>query len=332
MAHKPHPQRKRRWLFLILLAPLIGLAVYGFMPLSPPQTPFQFTLKNGSTLRSAAGHMAEVGILKNPPIFVVLARALGKAGAVKAGTYELERPISPLNLLLLITRGEARLDSITFVEGWTFRQMRTALDTHPAVAHTLGSIGEKQLPELLGVEEPSVEGLFFPDTYFFSHGTKDVDILRKARAAMQSQLTTQWLSRRSDLPIATPYEALIVASIVEKETGREQDRPLVAAVLMNRLRLGMRLQVDPTVIYGLGDKFDGNLRKRDLIADQPYNTYVRVGLPPTPICMPGLSSLSAVLRPADNSALYFVSRGDGSTHFSSSLSAHEQAVNKYQKP
>jgi UPF0755 protein len=209
--------------------------------------------------------------------------------------------------------------------------MRGALNAHPALRHDTPALSDSEILARLNIFEPAAEGWFFPNTYHFSNGTSDLAILRRAHQLMRSHLQAQWDARKPELPLATPYEALILASIIEKETGINTERPLIASVFVNRLRLGMRLQTDPTVIYGLGETFDGNLRKRDLLADTPYNTYTRAGLPPTPIAMPGLDSLKAALNPADSDMLYFVSRGDGTSHFSRSHLEHDRAVTKYQR-
>jgi len=293
--------------------------------------PVQFSLKAGSSLKSAARQMADEGVLHRPAVFVLMGRILGHAGRIKAGSYEFQPGLTPYALLQKITRGDVTLTAMTFTEGATFRQIRALLDENPKVKHETLGLQASQILERLSISENSPEGWFFPDTYYFSEGTADIAILRRAHRRMQQQLASQWEGRAADLPLATPYEALILASIVEKETGRSEDRPMVAAVFVNRLRRGMLLQADPTVIYGLGEAFDGNLRKRDLLADTPYNTYTRGGLPPTPIAMPGLASLAAVLNPPDTDALYFVSRGDGSSHFSNTLTEHDRAVTKYQR-
>jgi len=213
----------------------------------------------------------------------------------------------------------------------TLRQMRERLDAHPGIRHDSKGLPEQEILRLIGASERMAEGLFFPDTYLFAKQSRDIDVLARAYRAMQKHLAREWENRAPGLPFANPYQALILASIVEKETGRDQDRAMIAAVFINRLRQGMLLQTDPSVIYGLGAKFDGNLRKRDLLADGPYNTYTRTGLPPTPIAMPGLASLQATLHPAQSEALYFVARGDGSSQFSRTLDEHNQAVSRYQK-
>ena len=328
----------KRWLWLLLMLPLVcgalaagWLVYYAYSPLQPAQTPLQFSLKAGSSLKSAAQQMANAGVLDDPMHFVVLARLMGEASNIKAGNYEVEKPITPLKLLRKITEGDYTQDVIRLVEGWTFQQMRKALDDHPAIRHDISGLGDAEILLRLDIAHSSPEGWFFPDTYHFSRGSSDLAILRRAHRLMQATLADQWERRAAGLPLATPYEALILASIIEKETGQAAERRLIAAVFVNRLRMGMKLQTDPSVIYGLGENYGGNLRKRDLLADTPYNTYLRAGLPPTPIALPGLASLNAALNPAQSDALYFVSRGDGTSHFSRTLSEHDRAVTKYQK-
>jgi UPF0755 protein len=328
-------ERILRVLFGALLA---GVAVFcgafAWYATSEMQTaplPLQFDLKTGSGLRAAASQMERAGVLTHPGRFVAMARLLGEAGNIKAGNYEIDAPLSPYQLLAKITQGEVTLSSITFPEGWTFRQMRKVLDEHAAIRHDTRGMTDADILQKLAIVEPSPEGLFFPDTYHFGNGSSDLLILRRAHRLMKTQLHAQWAARTADVPLATPYEALILASIVEKETGRPEDRPMVAAVFVNRLRKGMLLQADPTVIYGVGEAFDGNLRKRDLTTDTPYNTYTRTGLPPTPIAMPGAAAIAATLNPPKSDVLYFVARGDGTSYFSRTLSEHERAVTKYQR-
>ena len=332
---KKTTKRRLKYLSLItaagVFAAVVWLAFYAHFEFRPAQLPLQFDLKSGSSLKSAAQQMADAGVLGNATRFVILARLLGAAGKVKDGNYEVNSPLSPLDLLRKITEGDYTQSAVTFVEGWTFRQIRKVLDEHPGVKHDTQGLSDAEIRQRLGLDQPSPEGWFFPDTYHFSSGTSDLAILRRAYRLMQSHLATQWEGRAADLPLKSPYEALILASIIEKETGKAADRPLIAAVFINRLRMGMRLQTDPPVIYGMGEAFDGDLRKRDLAADTPYNTYTREGLPPTPIAMPGLASLSAALNPARSNALYFVAKGDGSSHFSRTLEEHSRAVTKYQK-
>jgi peptidoglycan lytic transglycosylase G len=304
---------------------------YAATELATEPLPLQFDLRPGSSLRSAAKQMKRAGALRHARPFVVMARLLGEAGNIKAGNYELNEPVTPYRLLRKITAGEVTQVAITFVEGWTFRQIRMAMDDHPDIAHTSRGLTNEEILLRLKIEQVSPEGLFFPDTYHFARGSSDLRVLRRAYRLMQSHLQARWATRAPDLPLANPYQALILASIVEKETGNEKERALVAAVFLNRLRKGMSLQADPTVIYGMGDAFDGNLRKRDLVADTPHNTYTRAGLPPTPIAIPGLASLEASLKSPESDALYFVSRGDGTSHFSQTLGEHERAVTKYQR-
>jgi UPF0755 protein len=328
----------KRWLWLTVLLPLAGIAgaaafmaYYAYTPLGPVPSPREFSLRQGSSLKSSAQQMADAGVVRNPTLFVLFARLMRQASNIKAGNYEVVGPISPLDLLRKITEGDYTQDVLTVVEGWTFQQMRKALDEHPGVRHDTSALTNADILQRLGMGESSPEGWFFPDTYHFSRGSSDLDILRRAHRLMRSTLADQWQRRMPDLPLASPYEALILASIIEKETGQPSERHMVAAVFINRLKLGMKLQTDPTVIYGMGASFDGNLRRRDLVADTPYNTYVRSGLPPTPIALPGLASLNAALNPAKSDALYFVSRGDGTSQFSRTLAEHDRAVAKYQK-
>mgnify|MGYP001243222582 CR=1 FL=1 len=317
------------WLALVLALAAAMLALV-LRPLEPPRLPYDFTVKSGASTRSVARQLSDEGLLPEPYGFWLLARALGKATQLQAGTYRLERAVTPLELLDKLASGDVLPVEVAFVEGTTFRQWRAVLARNPHVRVTLDGRSDEQVRAALGVEEPALEGLFFPDTYRFVAGATDVDILRRAHAAMKKRLAQAWRGRAPDLPVATPYEALILASIVEKETGQRGERPVVASVFVNRMRRGMRLQTDPTVIYGLGETFDGNLRKRDLLADNPFNTYPRDGLPPTPIAMPGAASIEAVLHPEATDFLYFVGRGDGTHHFSRTLEEHNRAVARYQ--
>ena len=313
----------------VILASAFAWYATAEIPTAP--LPLQFNIRPGSTLRGAALEMERAGALRRPALFVLLGRLLGESRNIKAGNYELSEPVTPYRLLQKIAQGDVTQATVRFVEGWTFKELRRTLDEHPEVAHASRGLSDDEILQHLGIKESSPEGMFFPDTYHFAGGSSDLRILARAYRLMQSHLEARWTARPPDSPLATPYEALILASIVEKETGREEERPLVAAVLVNRLRKGMLLQADPTVIYGLGESFDGNLRKRDLLADTPYNTYTRAGLPPTPIAMPGLASLTAALNPPASDALYFVSRGDGTSQFSNTLGEHERAVTKYQR-
>lgn len=327
-----------RWLRR-LLGLLIGsafifaawMAWFVSVPLELRASPLDFNVRPGSGLRVAARQIVESGVSMPVWQFTLLARLMGKSADIKAGSYEIERGVTPWTLLEKLTRGDVSQAEIVFPEGWTFGQMRAALDAHPSVAHRTGGLSEREIVEILDSTASHVEGWFFPDTYLFARGSGDIDILRRAHRLMKTALEAEWNSRADGLPYKNSYEALIMASIVEKETGRAADRAQVAAVFVNRLSAGMLLQTDPTVIYGLGARFDGNLRKRDLIADTAYNTYTRPGLPPTPITNPGLASLQAALHPAKSDMLYFVARGDGSSHFSRTLDEHNRAVARYQK-
>jgi UPF0755 protein len=327
-------KRRHKWgwlLFIAAVAVVLLWVVGGNFIAVKIATPVQFSLKHGSGLRSAARHLETVGAVASSWRFEMLARAIGLANRIQAGNYEISADITPYQLLVKVTSGDHRQDKLTIVEGWTFRQLRAAVDAHPALRHDLESLRDGDIAQRLGISSASPEGLFFPDTYFFVNGTSDLAVLQRAHRMLQSQLNTVWQGRETGLPIESPYEALILGSIVEKETGQGSERSMIAAVFINRLRLGMKLQTDPTVIYGLGEGFDGNLRKRDLITDTPFNTYTRNGLPPTPIAMPGLGALNAALHPAKTKALYFVARGDGTSKFSESLAEHERAVTKYQR-
>ncbi len=317
--------------FLAALGTAAGLYYYAGSELPMERSPVTLELRAGSSLKTVAAQLAAAGVLQQPELFVLFARLHGEAGNLKAGNYELARPLTPLNLLQRMTRGDVTQASITFVEGWTFRQMRKVLREHPKVRQETGDLTETELLQKLEIVEPLGEGWFFPDTYHFGEGTSDLKILRRAHQLMLRHLDQEWGRRAPDLPLKSPAEALILASIVEKETGRAEERGMVAAVFINRLRIGMRLQTDPTVIYGMGEAFDGNIRKRDLTTDTPYNTYTRAGLPPTPIAMPGLDALRATLNPASSNAMYFVARGDGTSKFSRTLAEHERAVTQYQR-
>lgn len=314
---------------------LLGLATgylywYAHTPLPLKQTPLEFDLKPGSNLVSITSQMQAAGVINEGLRFRVLARVMGKAGKIKAGFYTLNQKITPLQLLNKLTAGEVSLREIVFIEGWTFAQMRDALNAHPLVRHETLGMSEHEVLQLLRVPLDHAEGWFFPSTYYIDAGSSDVSILRRAYETMQLHLQQEWAGRDKNLPYASLADALTMASIIEKETGAKNERPLIAAVFINRLRLGMRLQTDPTVIYGIKD-YDGNIHKRDLLADTPYNTYTRAGLPPTPIAMPGLDAIRAALHPAHSDAIYFVAKGDGTHYFSNNLTEHNRAVARYQK-
>lgn len=289
----------------------------------------QYTVPAGSGVRTIAQVMKDAGIDVNADGLVALARYTGMDRQIKAGAYEARRGDSPRRLLERMAAGDMVQARLTLVEGWTYQRIRQALRESPAVRQTLDGVDDAELLERLGSQYPSPEGLFMPDTYVFVPGTTDFDILRQAYRAQQDFLQEQWEQRSAGLPLATPYEALILASIVEKETGRTEERARVAGVFTNRLQRGMLLQTDPTVIYGMGEKYDGRIRKRDLQTDTPWNTYTRAGLPPTPIASPGRASILAALHPESHAYYYFVARGDGSSAFSANLREHNRAVSKY---
>jgi UPF0755 protein len=327
--------RVLKWMFILMVgaAALLagGLYYYQQQEITLTSAPVLFDLKPGSSLRTVSRELSAAGVIGEPLLFEIIGRLHGNAQHIKAGNYEFESPTTPLKVLQKITRGDATQVAIRFIDGWTFRQIREALDANDAVRHDTLGMSNDAIARKLGISDALPEGWFFPETYYFSRGASDLAILRRAHRLMQQHLNAQWAKRAADLPLATPYEALILASIVEKETGKASDRSMVASVFVNRLRINMRLQTDPSVIYGMGDAFDGNLRRRDLQADTSWNTYTRVGLPPTPIAMPGLASIQAALNPATSKMLYFVARGDGSSQFSRTLDEHNAAVYKYQR-
>jgi UPF0755 protein len=286
-------------------------------------------IPRGAGLRSAVAALEKGGVRLQRRQFELLARALGRSRDIKAGNYQfVERP-TPLELLQKLTRGDVMQAEVRLIEGWTFGQFRAMLNASLDLRHDTVDMEDAQILAALKAAEPHPEGLFFPDTYLFARGSSDLAVLRHAYHAMQRHLQAEW-GARERVPYRSPYEALIMASIIEKETGIAAEREMIAGALVNRLRIGMRLQVDPTIIYGLGESFDGNLKRKHLLEDGPYNTYTRAGLPPSPIAMPGLASLRAALNPAKTDALYYVSRGDGSSQFSRNLGEHNRAVTKYQ--
>ena len=327
----------RRLLFILIgCVPAVTIAlagwfyVYANQPLPLPQAPFEFTVKQGASLKSLARQLTDTNLLPDAHSFWLLGRALNQATGIQAGTYRLTEPLTPLALLQKLNDGDVISIAITFVEGITFAEMREQLEGAKELKITLKGLSNSDVMKRIGATESDAEGLFFPDTYQFSAGASDLDLLKKSYRMMQQKLAEAWSQRAADLPYKSPYEALIMASIIEKETGKAEERALIGAVFINRLRIPMRLQTDPTVIYGMGQRFDGNIRRRDLTTDSAYNTYTRDGLPPTPIAMPGWGSLLAAMKPAQSDKLYFVAKGDGSHYFSRSLDEHNRAVGKYQ--
>lgn len=313
----------------LLLACAWSTLVYWPVPLAEDK--LLVRVPPGASLKVAAQTLNAGGVQVSPWIISGVGRVAGLSTSIKAGSYEFDQGISLWSLLRKLSSGDTSQGEVLFVEGITFRELRARLNAQSDLIHTTQALSDQAIMARLGVAERKPEGWFFPDTYRFDKHAEDIELLARAMASMQKQLNAVWQGRDANLPLQSPYELLILASIVEKETGAAADRPEIAGVFLNRLRKGMRLQTDPTVIYGLGDRFDGNLRRGDLQRDTPHNTYTRAGLPPTPICMPGQASLLAAAHPAKTDALYFVARGDGSSHFSATLESHNQAVNQYQR-
>ena len=333
--HRMRKSRVATLFVLLLVAAAVALAAIGHAwyrrPLTLPRSPYDFDVRAGASLSSVARNLHAEGVLPHPLALTALARIERVDRTIKAGSYEIEQGITLPDLLAKLTQGDVTQTAITIVEGTTYSQLRRALRDDPQVTHQADALSDAELLARIGASEPAPEGLFFPDTYYFAVGTSDVAVLMRAYRALETRLSAAWARRAPNLPLASPYEALILASLVEKETGRSEDRPLVASVFINRLSRGMKLQTDPSVIYGIGERFEGNLTKRDLEADSPYNTYVRDGLPPTPIALPSQASLDVVVNPPSTPYLYFVSRGDGTSQFSASLIEHNRAVSKYQR-
>ena len=323
---------------LLLLAMLLGLAAaagivfWARQPiLAPDQAAIDFAVAPGSGVHSTVGQIARQGVPVNPLLLEVLTRVTGKGTRLKAGSYQLKPGTTPLRLISQLVRGEFAQESLVIIEGWTFRQMRQAIAQHPALKHDSAAWSDDELLAKVTTDFTLPEGLFFPDTYQFGKGVSDLKIYRQAHAAMLKRLNDAWQQRDLSLPYKTPYEALTMASIVEKETGQKSERGMIAGVFVNRLKNGMLLQTDPTVIYGMGEKYLGVIHKRDLETDTPFNTYTRAGLPPSPICLPGKAALKAALMPDKTDALYFVARGNGSSEFSNNLPDHNRAVARYQR-
>src|SRR5882672_8207125 len=299
-------------------------------PLDMPAEQVEVRVAAGFSARAIARQLQQAGVAVDAEAFVAAARATGATQSLRAGRYEVERGMNLLAVVDKLRRGEVLHERVTIVEGSTFAEMRTALNNNSELRKDTSKMTDDEILRAIGADETSREGLFAPETYVFDTGSSDLDILRQAYRAQRATLQKAWESRVEGLPYRTAYEALVMASIVEKETGVAADRSRIAGVFVNRLQKGMLLQTDPTVIYGMGAKFDGNLRKRDLTTDSPYNTYMRAGLPPTPIALPGRAAIAAALKPEQTKALYFVSRGDGTSEFSETLTDHNRAVGKYQ--
>ena len=327
----------RRFLLVLLLlaalAAMVGGAVAWWLgqPLQTSAPSLELEIEPGTSPRGVAQAVVDAGVQTDARWLYYWFRLSGQDRQIRAGNYELNAGVTPRSLLQKLVRGEESLRAITFVEGWTFRQMRALMAKEEFLKHDTALMSEADIMAALGKPGMAAEGMFFPDTYTYAKGSSELAVLRRAQHAMERRLHEAWAQRSADTPLKSAYEALILASIVEKETGKASDRGQIAGVFSNRLRVGMRLQTDPSVIYGLGANFDGNLRRRDLQTDTPWNTYTRAGLPPTPIAMPGKASLMAAVRPDPTKAYYFVARGDGSSHFSANLEEHNRAVNRYQR-
>jgi UPF0755 protein len=300
----------------------------------PIESVQEVEVERGTSLRPLIRQLAARGMLERPLLFQLYVRSTGRGNHIQAGEYLLGPGTTPLDLLDMLERGQVRMHAVTLVEGWTLAQLRAQLRKATHLKQVLQDVPAADLLAVLGVDAPAgrgPEGLFFPDTYVFSGATSDRDILRQAYRRMQSVLDEEWSARAPNLPYRDAYDALIMASIVERETGVAAERPTIAGVFVRRLQRDMPLQTDPTVIYGLGEQFDGNLRRRDLgDAANVFNTYQRRGLPPTPIALAGRAAIRAALQPDSGNALYFVGKGDGSHQFSATLDEHERAVRRYQ--
>ena len=315
---------------ILALAAAVSFAYWALTPMRLSTTPLDFSVKPGSTARVAAMQIRAQGAGLSPRLFYWLARLSGKGTQLKAGSYEIEQGTSPWQLLQKMARGDQSLLAVTVPEGWTFKQFLDTLNQAPGLDHDAQGLSAAQIMQRIGAPPGTLpEGWFFPDTYLYANGSSELTILKRAYHAMQRQLDAAWATREPGLPLQTPYQALILASMVEKETGKPSDRDKIAAVFINRLRNGMPLQSDPTVIYALGSRYTGAITRQDLQVASPYNTYLHTGLPPTPIALPGDAALQSVLHPAVTRALYFVARGDGSSAFSDTLAEHNAAVNRY---
>lgn len=309
---------------------LVDFSEFRGQPVAIPDEGYVLTITAGESLRAVANRLAADGVISQPEYLVFLGRWTQQARQIRTGEFSLPSGSTPDTLLEQLIAGKSIQYSLTLVEGWTFAQMMEVVRASPELEQTLAQAGADEIMEQIGHPGEHPEGRFFPDTYFFPRGTSDVAFLQRAYAAMDEHLQRLWEAREQGLPLKDSYEALILASIIEKETGAPEERPEISGVFVRRLKAGMKLQTDPTVIYGLGDGFDGNLRRRHLTTDTPYNTYTRAQLPPTPIALPGLDSIRAALHPAAGKALYFVAKGDGTHHFSATLDEHNRAVRKYQ--
>jgi UPF0755 protein len=324
----------KRSIYLAIAA--VALAAFAaaywvLRPLPMAANTVDISIEPHTTVRGIARVVADSGVDVNHHVLFVFLKFSGQSRALRAGSYEVAKGESALDLLRKLSRGEESLKAVSLIDGWTFRQFRAALAKADGLKHDAKGLSDDELMAKLGMPGVAPEGRFFPDTYTYGKGTSELHVMQRAAKAMTKQLAAAWGQRQPDIQIKTLDEALILASIVEKETGRESDRTTISRVFHNRLAIGMPLQTDPTVIYGMFDAFDGNLRRADLRTDHPWNTYTRKGLPPTPIAMPGRNALKAAVQPAASNALYFVAKGDGTSYFSATLDEHNAAVNRYQR-
>lgn len=323
-----------KWLASLLVLAL-GLAAGAYwwvnQPMPMGSAPLDLSIERGTSPKAIAQAVTDAGVNTSPTLLYAWFRLSGQSRQMRAGSYEITPGTSPQRLLSMMVRGEESLQTLTLVEGWNWRQVRQALAKAPSLKPDSQGMTDQAVMAHLGRPGVAPEGRFYPDTYAYAKGTSDLAVLQRAMKAMDQHVQDVWSLRSASTSLKSPEEALILASIVEKETGREQDRAEISGVFNNRLRIGMRLQTDPTVIYGLGEAFDGNLRRIHLQTDNPWNTYTRAGLPPTPIAMPGKASLLAAVQPATTTAFYFVAKGDGGSYFSATLDEHNRAVNRYQR-
>lgn len=326
-----------RFILLTLLAGVAGgywlwQHYQGFLqtPLNMPSDGVVWAVAPGNSVATIARQLQGQGLLSDARLFRWYVRSKGQGAQVKSGEFQLHPGMTPVTLLQLLVAGKTINYSITLVEGWNFKEMMAHINKSPFLEHTLSALNADEIMQQLGREGAHSEGRFFPDTYYFPKNTSDKDLLLRAAKRMQDILTAAWSDKAEKLPLKNAYEALILASIIEKETGVVRERPEIAGVFSRRLKKGMRLQTDPTVIYGMGDRYKGNIRRKDLREKTPYNTYVIKRLPPTPICMPGAQAIQAAVQPQAGKSLYFVAKGDGSHQFSATLKQHNAAVRKYQ--
>jgi len=320
--------------FLIIITSAAGLVTHNWLNNADTRIvtipPRNIVVIQGTSMRGFAEQLVDEGLLEEKWSFLFWAYYDNLSKSLKAGEYRIPAGASMSDLLTLVTRGQVIDYPVTFIEGWNFKQLRMALAKQQKLNHVIDKLSNQELMKKIGAEGVHPEGRFYPDTYHFTAAMTDLDILRQAYKKMERLLNYEWELREPNLPLKSKNQALTLASIIEKETGAEEERPLIAGVFINRLRKGMLLQTDPTVIYGMGNEYKGNIRRKDLRRDTPYNTYTRAGLPPTPIAMPGGEAIKAALHPTKTDAIFFVAKGDGTHHFSSTLREHNNAVIKYQ--